>query len=1483
MKHKLLSLALAFAMVASLLPTYGFAGDIEVATQFGQSTFSSGSGSVEQVGGITTPPAPLKETMAAPWVRSLDLLSNSDPVMDPSFDSDGWVICGNTPVVIKEDGGDTYLYDSTGTNKLLNGTPITNGIVVGGATNRSGEYVGTSINMESGTISSIYGGDVYSDRTENANITIKGGKVSYLYGGSYAGTINGDTNIRLEGGTVDILYGGGRTATSVVTGTCNITSTKDARVGFYFGGSYQGTVGAVNIQDTGAQVVPYESGGSYYGGAFNGGGETGDVLGNITVVFAGTATSLAGVNSGNAQDIDITLNSGATVGDLYAGSRDAAKRVRNTKLTLAGGKVGYAYGGGQSGETTGSTEINVTAYTTAASGQPANIRAGGRFSTATVYGNTVINLSAPVHGLVTGAGYEGTVKGTATISLKNYDATSTRGLTYFSGQTNANSNRAVAGNTTLIFDNAPIEKANALYMQDDVKSFDSIVMKDSLLTIDSKFLWPDSNGFLPNDLSLDADSTLKIGTGGVHVAGDFTGGGTLEIIEGNTFSVSGTTSGITNIKLKPASGTLGSSIKVINGATASISNYSLAEPSTGYALVKNPDGIYAVNNGAVGLTLTQSIPSPRYGDALSLTVTAEQGKGVTTSGNIALTILNGSSTVHTNTVAVNASNQATFIIPADLGAGTYSVTAELSQSGLAGSVTQPLVITKRPLTIKAETLTVFSREYDKSTDVLVPNSHFKNGVLEGYYNTDSGASIDVTSPNMNYLYRIDGPEVGKNKKITSKTSSLTFAPNTSQTILDNYIIASPDLSISIVPQTMKNGAVIFADTEVNPRVGTPLSELKLVGGSAYLGTFAWQDGTITPPIGTAFYNVVFTPNDTENYDYSAMTGYVSSNKTIVHPLKITTVKKEKPVDSQVRQTYTVGNTARTVTIDLSTAITTPADAGAISFAYQSNDAATGELTNISLSQNTLSLTIPANAATGADVAALPVTVTSDYYEDFTATVMITLTDKKEVTISGISVIPTLNSNGHFRYTGNAAGYTGTPVVTNGYTGELVYEWHDSNGTLLSEAPKDVDAYYLLVKVPDSDPTYAGEMRIDFQIIRALLTVKANTTSIPYGSNAPNYSATFDGLVKDETATVTLSCPYEKGHLALGKVGEYAITPSNCVFTKGDADNYRITYQPGTLTVYTPSSDNDDDDTSSSGTPSGGTTDTTKNPDGSSTTTVTKPDGSVSETTKFPDGTVQSIETKKDGSMKATETRPDGTKVESTTTAEGKTTATVTVPESKDNATVLIPTATKPAPGQVAVIIMADGTRKIVKTSVATQDGLRVTLSAGATLEIIDNTKVFTDVAQGAWYADSVTFAASRELFVGNEQGQFVPQDPMTRGMLLSVLYRLADASVSSGGDKWYSDALAWSKEFGLSDGTNPEDSTTREQLAVLLYRYMGSPKTDSTLNSFTDSDTVSVWAMDAMNWAVAQGLLQGAEGKLMPNNNASRAEVAAIFMRLISK
>lgn len=275
---------------------------------------------------------------------------------------------------------------------------------------------------------------------------------------------------------------------------------------------------------------------------------------------------------------------------------------------------------------------------------------------------------------------------------------------------------------------------------------------------------------------------------------------------------------------------------------------------------------------------------------------------------------------------------------------------------------------------------------------------------------------------------------------------------------------------------------------------------------------------------------------------------------------------------------------------------------------------------------------------------------------------------------------------------------------------------------------------------------------------------------------------------------------------------------------------------------------------------------------------TKPDGTIIETTTKPDGGTVVAETKPDGSVSTVEKRADGTEIKTAQPVSGEITASVSVPKSVGSTRVDIPVS-KPTGSMVAVIVHPDGTEEIVRGSVVTETGVALRAEGDVRLKIIDNAKSFNDMADH-WAKDAVEFASSHELFNGVGNDAFGPDRSMTRGMVGTVLARLAGAD-TAGGETWYAKGTAWAVENGISDGTAPEQPVTREQLAAMLYRYAGSPTVSGEL-SFDDTTVISIWAYDAVRWCVDNGILNGVGGNRMaPQDLAQRGQVAAMLMRFL--
>ena len=175
---------------------------------------------------------------------------------------------------------------------------------------------------------------------------------------------------------------------------------------------------------------------------------------------------------------------------------------------------------------------------------------------------------------------------------------------------------------------------------------------------------------------------------------------------------------------------------------------------------------------------------------------------------------------------------------------------------------------------------------------------------------------------------------------------------------------------------------------------------------------------------------------------------------------------------------------------------------------------------------------------------------------------------------------------------------------------------------------------------------------------------------------------------------------------------------------------------------------------------------------------------------------------------------------------------------------------------------------------------------------------FTDVREADWFYDDVVYAYENGLFSGTSDTTFSPNASMTRAMLVTVLYRLEGQPTVSGRsgfsdvklNSYYEDAVTWAADNGIVNGTgtttfSPNANVTREQMAAILYRYAQYKQYGTTasagLNGFSDAAKVSTYAKAPLSWAVAEKLVNGSEGRLLPTGNATRAQVAAILHRFV--
>jgi hypothetical protein len=178
---------------------------------------------------------------------------------------------------------------------------------------------------------------------------------------------------------------------------------------------------------------------------------------------------------------------------------------------------------------------------------------------------------------------------------------------------------------------------------------------------------------------------------------------------------------------------------------------------------------------------------------------------------------------------------------------------------------------------------------------------------------------------------------------------------------------------------------------------------------------------------------------------------------------------------------------------------------------------------------------------------------------------------------------------------------------------------------------------------------------------------------------------------------------------------------------------------------------------------------------------------------------------------------------------------------------------------------------------------------------------FTDVRSNDWFCDSVRYVYENHLMGGTSGTTFSPKEKTTRGMIVTILYRMEkEPSVSAGAafsdvkpGQYYANAVAWASQNGIVSGYGdgrfgPNDTITREQMAAILYRYAGYKNQDvsaaADISAFADAGSISNYSVQALQWAVSEGLITGTtDTTLSPRGSAQRCEVATILMRFMEK
>ncbi len=181
----------------------------------------------------------------------------------------------------------------------------------------------------------------------------------------------------------------------------------------------------------------------------------------------------------------------------------------------------------------------------------------------------------------------------------------------------------------------------------------------------------------------------------------------------------------------------------------------------------------------------------------------------------------------------------------------------------------------------------------------------------------------------------------------------------------------------------------------------------------------------------------------------------------------------------------------------------------------------------------------------------------------------------------------------------------------------------------------------------------------------------------------------------------------------------------------------------------------------------------------------------------------------------------------------------------------------------------------------------------------NSSEIYEDVAKDSWYKESIDGVVSLGIMNGTSETKFAPDEDTSRGALVTILWRMTGNPLSDAElpftdltEDWYENAVKWAYASGVVNGTgatvfSPDDSISREALATVLYRYLsymnGDTRIPASQFNFSDMEKVSSWAKDAVEWAVANGIISGSNGALLPTKSATRAEIATIIMRFCEK
>ena len=580
------------------------------------------------------------------------------------------------------------------------------------------------------------------------------------------------------------------------------------------------------------------------------------------------------------------------------------------------------------------------------------------------------------------------------------------------------------------------------------------------------------------------------------------------------------------------------------------------------------------------------------------------------------------------------------------------------------------------------------------------------------------------------------------------------------------------------------------------------------GDVSYAVTDGTGKATITgntlTPVKAGTVTVVATKAADKNYNE------IKSAETTI------TISKAAAVTlSELNKSHTIGTTGEQT---VSLAGLMPADAGALTYVKVETPDAEGIVADgWTVSEDgTVAYTLTGVGDAG-KTAALQVTIQSDNYEDSAVKVVIELTDKKLPVVTAEDLEVT--------YTGNAvadAAIKGTSDVEGTWSfkaGQALTNVADSGAKTVVFTPA--------AELVDYAPV---EINIQLTIQKAKATGTPEYTKITQSGKTLADANLTAGTITPAGGVIVwndaLDTKVEKGQA-------YGWT-----YTPADAENYEVL--TGSITLWR------------AGGSGGGS--------GTADSNSVAVDGNVEH------GSVSfSPKNASKGETVTITVKPD----------EGYLLDTLTVKDKNGNIVEL------KEKGNNQYSFVMPGTK--VAVEVKFKEGSKLTQ--------------FTDVKDGAWYSEAVEYVVNEGIMQGTNATTFSPDSTLTRGMIVTILHRLegtpeskqSAAFLDVSAEQYYADAVAWAAENGIVTGYGdgnfgPEDYVTREQMAQILYNYAklkgyDMPQHDIAIEEFADFESISSWAVEAMTWAVNVQLMEGQSANVLnPTGTATRAEAAKLLM-----